>query len=262
MSNLINFDYNGQTIQKRDSDGYINLTQMCQANGKRIDKYLKSKRTQEYIESLERSPQMGGSPLESVKGGDSRELTQGTWGHPLIAIDLARWISADFAVWCDAHIFNLMESGSTSLEVDPIEEMKLKIELAKLENQKVQTEYELTRFRHTVTQTCPEPVQQKVLGYHTVEKVEYRDRVIKDDDVVRDGSTVNKTELCQRYGILTRNGKPDYKRLNQLLSRLPEEAWDEQISIRQNHEVKRDYLDFLDHLVFRSDRQINLGEAQ
>lgn len=257
MSNLINFDYNGQTIQKRDSDGYINLTQMCQANGKRIDKWKELKATKAYIEELQcQSPEKG--VLDSGVGGDH----SGTWGHPSLAINLARWISPAFAVWCDAHIFNLMESGSTSLEVDPIEEMKLKIELTKLENQKVQAEYDLIRFRHTVTQTCPEPVQQKVLGYHTVEKVEYRDRVIKDDDVVRDGSTVNKTELCHRYGIVTRNGKPDYKRLNQLLSRLPEEAWDEQISIRQNHEVKREYLDFLDHLVFRSDRQINLGEAQ
>ena len=33
----------------------------------------------------------------SLKGGSH----QGTWIHPQVAVDLARWISAPFAVWMD-----------------------------------------------------------------------------------------------------------------------------------------------------------------
>lgn len=40
----------------------------------------------------------------------------GTWGHPSLAINLARWISAEFSVWCDGHIFNLLATGSTSVK--------------------------------------------------------------------------------------------------------------------------------------------------
>jgi glycine cleavage system aminomethyltransferase T len=51
---LQNFDYNGKLIQRREN-GFINLTQMCKANGKRIDNYLRLNQTQEYIRVLSNS---------------------------------------------------------------------------------------------------------------------------------------------------------------------------------------------------------------
>jgi len=122
---LQNFNYNGTVIQRRD-DGFVNLTQMTQANGKRLDNWMRLKSTQSYLETLANS--LTSEVVKSEEGANG-----GTWGHPSVAINLARWLSDEFAVWCDAHIFNLMASGSTSLDIDPIEEMKLKIELAKLE---------------------------------------------------------------------------------------------------------------------------------
>lgn len=110
MNNLAVFDYNGQTIS-RSQNGFINLTQMCQANGKRLDVFMKAQKTKEYIDCLERSHQM--VVTEIVQGGD--HSLQGTWGHPSLAINLARWISPEFAVWCDGHIFNLMSIGSTAI---------------------------------------------------------------------------------------------------------------------------------------------------
>lgn len=255
MDSLQNFDYNGQLIQRR-ADGFVNLTQMCQAHGKRLDVFLKVNKTKGYIDALTQSHQM--VVLDSDRGGNH----SGTWGHPSLAINLARWISPQFAVWCDAHIFNLLSTGQTSLEIDPIEEMKLKIQLATLENQKVQADLALTNLRYTITQTCPEPVQQKVLGYSTIKEVEYRDRIIKDDDVVNNGSTATKTELCKRYGILTKTGKPDFKRLDAILIDMPEleEAWENSIYLREHKAFKREYLPLLDERLFGSQRQLYLGE--
>lgn len=267
MSNnsLTSFNYNGQTIQKRE-DGYLNLTQMCQANGKLAADFLRLKGTKSYIEELAASM---GIPIDDVV--ESKEgAMYGTWGHPLLALRCAQWISAKFAVWCDSHIFNLMESGSTSLDVDPIEEMKLKIELARLEKdkenaiaQQKQADVSLTQFRHTITQTCPEPVQQKVLGYSTVEKVEYRDRVLSEEQLIRDGHTINKTELCRRYGFVTKSGNPDYKKLNKVLDSLdlPESAYEDTYAIRENKELKREYLENLDQMFMEADqRNLYLGE--
>jgi hypothetical protein len=61
------------------------------------------------------------------------------------------------------------------------------------------------------------------LGVTEVKAIEYRDRIISDNKLINDSDTINKTELCKRYGILTRNGKPDYKKLNDTLTniRLP-----------------------------------------
>ena len=91
MSILTNFNYNGTVIQRRE-DGFINLTQMCQANGKRLDNFLKANKTKDYIDALIQSLQT--EVLDSERGGDH----SGTWGHPSLSINLARWISPDFAV--------------------------------------------------------------------------------------------------------------------------------------------------------------------
>lgn len=250
-----NFNFNGSVIQRRD-DGFISLTQMCRANGKRLDKWRKSKSTIDYIQVLQENyPQTGVVYAEEGVNG-------GTWGHPSLAINLARWISPEFAIWCDAHIFNLMSTGQTSLDIDPVEEMKLKIELAKLERDKAELEHRTITLRHTVVQTCPEHIQQKILGYQLVEKTEYRDRIIKDDELIRDGNTLNKTQLCRRYGYLTRNGSPDYRKLNHALSRvgLPSEAWKLTAAIQENTELRTEYLQDLDQEMVRVERQLFLGE--
>ena len=103
----------GTAITRRLSDGYANATAMCKANGKRWFDYERIARTQDYIDALRQhlewipeDPKAHISPcldapdlVVSVKGG-TPDL-QGTWIHPRLAIDLARWISPAFAVWMD-----------------------------------------------------------------------------------------------------------------------------------------------------------------
>ena len=42
-----------------------------------------------------------------IQGGDPQR--QGTWIHPKLAIDFARWLNADFAVWCDEQIEGILK---------------------------------------------------------------------------------------------------------------------------------------------------------
>ena len=107
-----------------------------------------------------------------------------------------------------------------------------------------------------VTDLATEPVQQKVLGYSEVKVIEYRDRIIKDDDLINDGGTVTKAELCKRYGFM-RNGKPQYKLLNQCLeeSGLSDNpnAWQMSAYIQENQQLKREYIGALDSY-YRNDQ--------
>lgn len=64
------------------------------------------------------------SLLEVVKGKFSDSREQGTWGHPLLAVKVARWISPQLANWLDAHSYVLMSDGKTSLDIDPFERMQ------------------------------------------------------------------------------------------------------------------------------------------
>jgi len=188
-----NFNYNGSIIQRRQ-DGFVSLTQMCQPFGKRLDKWRKAQSTQAYIDALQAEyPHLG--VIDSERGGDG-----GTWGHPSLAINLARWISPEFAVWCDAHIFNLMMTGSTTLSIDPIEEMRLKIELARLERDKADLENRSLNLRHTIVHTCPEPIQQRILGYSVVKETEVIETVI-DRSTGESSTGVGITYIAKRLGF-------------------------------------------------------------
>lgn len=105
--------WHGTAIERRQADGFVNATAMCQAGRKRLNHYLANERTQEYIQALAASvvPEkpcsaaVAGNPvtasgLVDIRQGGQPHL-QGTWIHPRLAVDLARWISPAFAVWMD-----------------------------------------------------------------------------------------------------------------------------------------------------------------
>ena len=96
---LVSRTWNGTPISRRTSDGYVNATAMCKANGKRWKDYRESDRCQLYLDALESVAGISVHALvESRSGGAGGG---GTWVHPQVAVDLARWISAPFAVWMD-----------------------------------------------------------------------------------------------------------------------------------------------------------------
>jgi hypothetical protein len=97
---LVSRSWNGTPISRRTSDGYVNATAMCKANGKRWKDYRESDRCQLYLDALESVAGISVHALvESRSGGAGGG---GTWVHPQVAVDLARWISAPFAVWMDS----------------------------------------------------------------------------------------------------------------------------------------------------------------
>lgn len=142
---------------------------------------------------------------------------------------------------------------------DRLRELELELQLVKAKLECAQAEQKLIDTRHLITSTCPEIIQQKILGYQVVEKIEYRDRVIHDEDIIRDGTTINKTALCRRYGLL-KAGKVQYKQINQLLEKLPSEAFRLTATITENSELILNFLPQLDRIFQTEIRQLNLGE--
>lgn len=115
-------DWQGTPIQRRASDGWVNATAMCQAGGKRWTLYAANDRTKQYVHALAASLGIEipcaaaevGFPTSGIRGlievirGGRPEL-QGTWIHPRLAVDLARWISPAFAVWMDGWFLESMQ---------------------------------------------------------------------------------------------------------------------------------------------------------
>jgi hypothetical protein len=101
-------------IQRRVADGYVNATRMCKANGKHLPHYTRSDRAQEYAEALSGSVQIRTDLLtRQVMTGPNH--LRGTWVHPRLAVDLARWISPQFAVWMDGWFLESITTTPTPL---------------------------------------------------------------------------------------------------------------------------------------------------
>ena len=110
---IIKHDYNGSIISQ-DADGYVSLTDMAQAVGKRVNDYSRLSSTQEYIEALSVDTGIPASALvKTSKGGNEK---QGTWAHPEIAIDFAQWCSPQFRIWANRTLKNAIEKRGSNVE--------------------------------------------------------------------------------------------------------------------------------------------------
>lgn len=228
----------------------------------------------ENIETLTSSTVEHFLPVETKNINSEGKRLQGRTG---IDYKLSRLACYHVALSCDSrgndsvkaakHYFAVKTREAETVipaQNDRIRELELEIALANAETQKMLAEKTILDTRHLIVSTCPEPIAQKILGYQEVKVVEYRDRHYLADSLVNDGSTLTKAQICDRYGILTRNGKPDYKRLNLLLEHHGitnnSDAWYLTATIQESHQLKREFLPLLDQLLLSSDRQLWIGE--
>ena len=137
-SSIIEHDYNGFSISQRKEDGYVCLTDMARATGKKVAHYFELKSTNAYLEGLTTDIGITISALvETTKGGDQVD-EQGTWAYPEIAIDFAKWCSVPFRIWANRTLRLLIEKKEVQVEVEtaplglaPAEKAKLAIEIVK-----------------------------------------------------------------------------------------------------------------------------------
>ena len=99
-SGIVVRTWNDAPISRRDCDGYANATAMCQANGKRWNDYQRLAQTTAYLLALADASGIPAKQLVISTTTGPNHL-RGTWIHPRLAVDLARWISPQFAVWMD-----------------------------------------------------------------------------------------------------------------------------------------------------------------
>ena len=116
LSDLVTRSWNSTPIARRTTDDYVNATAMCKANGKQWNDYWRTDRATEYLEALSAETGIPVSGLcVSTKGG----AYQGTWIHPRVSVDLARWISAEFAVWMDGWLLEELEQRRVQATAAP-----------------------------------------------------------------------------------------------------------------------------------------------
>ncbi|MFT0517691.1 KilA-N domain-containing protein [Pseudomonas faucium] len=98
---IIPFDYDGQAV-RFNTDGWINATEAAARFGKLPHEWMRLPETVAYLEALAKYGKI--PQLVSTRRGRNG----GTWLHPKLAVVFARWLSVDFAVWCDEQIDALL----------------------------------------------------------------------------------------------------------------------------------------------------------
>jgi hypothetical protein len=108
---LITHKVQNAIVEQRAEDGYINATAMCKAAGKLVGDYRRLSATEDFLDELEADMGIPISVLvQSVKGGAG---AQGTWVHPHVALHLAQWLSAKFAVQVSKWVHDWMTGKLT-----------------------------------------------------------------------------------------------------------------------------------------------------
>lgn len=132
------YEFNGISIEQRQTDGFINGTAMCTSNSKDVAQWCLNKSTVELLNAL---AERLGEPTYDVKDWNSNDssLTSlsrrfprilivkrgspdnggGTWIHHKLAVQLAQWCNPQFALlvsdWVELW---LMSYSPTQLEAD------------------------------------------------------------------------------------------------------------------------------------------------
>lgn len=121
MNNIQNlnkvFEYNGCPVTFCSGDNVmINATEMAKPFGKFPWKWLELPSTKEYIKALSENRSLAYNQLViSVKGGND-VLKRGNWFHEDVAIEFARWLSPQFAIWCNDRIKEFLKYGMTATD--------------------------------------------------------------------------------------------------------------------------------------------------
>lgn len=103
---------------------WFNATTVAKQFNKLPHEWLRLDSTKGYIESLlkfhlRENPVNDKNQLVKTKTGKA-ENGGGTWFHPKLAVAFARWLSVDFAVWCDFQIEKILRDRQTKPEQAPL----------------------------------------------------------------------------------------------------------------------------------------------
>ena len=104
-------------LEYRETDGFINITNLCKAGGKQFKHWNSIDKTKRFLEVL--SSAVGIPTTELLKLGTGSKYgtnnTSETWAHPQVAINIAQWISPEFDVLVSKWVYEIMLTGKVNI---------------------------------------------------------------------------------------------------------------------------------------------------
>jgi hypothetical protein len=100
-------------IKHRDEDGFINVTDLCNAGGKQFNDWKRLQKTTAFLKVL--SKQTGNPVGTLINTEQTSNTNKTTWVHPQVSINIAQWISPKFDVMVSAWVYEVMMSGKVDI---------------------------------------------------------------------------------------------------------------------------------------------------
>lgn len=208
MSNQV-FHYNGAPVTFRLGEAtMVNATEMAKPFGdsKRAKNWLALNSTSEFLGVLSKGRNLPLADLVIVtKGGNN----PGTWMHEDVALEFARWLSPQFAIWCNDRIKELMRHGMTATPMaidamlnDP-ETMIRTLQALKSERERADSEKrraDTMEIQRDTLHSENRRLQKLHTGYlrqleAQAPKVEYADNVLSSE------GTYTTTQIAKELGM-------------------------------------------------------------
>lgn len=173
------FQYNGNPITFEVANGgaMVNATEMAKSFNRQPYEFLRLPSTERFIEAYEATGKSRRSDIIKQING------VGTWMHEDVALEFARWLSPEFAIWCNDRIKELLKHGATALRPEDLLNPDFIIKLATaLKEERAEKE----KFR------LQNEIQSKQLRESSV-KVDYYNNVLQSETAIT--TTVIAKEL-------------------------------------------------------------------
>lgn len=114
MNDSKTFVYEGSPVTFQIGEAtMVNATEMAKPFGKQPVFWLNNQYTKGFLAEMAKLRNLSYADLVVVKKGSSN-LGGGTWMHEDVALEFARWLSPQFAIWCNDRIKELMKYGITA----------------------------------------------------------------------------------------------------------------------------------------------------
>ena len=176
------------SIENREEDGYINVTNLCKAGGKQFKSWNRLDKTQAFLQVLSSTVKIHTVELIKMNTGGNGE--RHTWVHPQVAINIAQWISPSFDVKVSAWIYEVMMTGKVDItntksyrqlqEENNIKELKINYLTKKYQKKQPRKEFEERYVVYILTTPSLKKDRRYILG--------------KAENLTNRLSTYNKTD--------------------------------------------------------------------
>ena len=227
-------------------DGYVNATQLCKAGNKRFNHWNTLESTKDLIKELNRSAGIPADLLIDTKMTGINE-ERGSWVHPDLAIQLAQWISASFALQVSRYIRELMITGEVKLQ-RPIKKI-IDLSQIDIEAEILEMKLDLSLYTNTI---C---LYVAYIGNGLV-KIGYSDGRI-ETRINKHESCESEFEMFRMIKIFKISSRTIEKKLHELLA-LYRVVFNKQLEIFKPKDSLQNFIDTISNLLKEHDLKFQL----